>query len=90
MATVICRSDKCPYRSKKPLKKYVFVTGDGKTHKCYGCKLDAVTFGPIFDCDGDIYGLLGYTPVECEEYKNYRERNMVTNEEILQEEEQVL
>ena len=90
MTTIICRSDKCPYRSKKPLRKWVFTTSDGKTHKCYGCTLDAITLGPMFDCDGEVYGLYGYTPVECEEYKNYRERNMVTNEEILQEEDEFI
>lgn len=69
MATVICKNDKCPYRSKRPLKKYFFVTKDGKKYKAYGCKLDAITVGPISDLDGDINNLLGYIPNECEEYK---------------------
>lgn len=70
MAQIICRNDKCPYRSKRPLRKYVLKSGD-QTFKCYGCTLDVVTIGPIFDLDGDLKGLLGYAPVECEEYSQY-------------------
>lgn len=82
MATIICRSDTCPYRSKKPLRKWVFATSDGKTHRCYSCTLDAVTLSPMFDWDGEVYGLYGYTPVECSEYKEWRQKTRVTTEEI--------
>lgn len=79
--TIICNSDKCPYRSKKPLRKWTLVDKGGKKHQCYSCTLDAITLSPMFDLDGDVYSLYGYTPVECDEYKKWREKTRVTTEE---------
>ena len=69
MTTVICNVENCPYRSKNPLKKYK--NSDGS--KCYQCKLDIIIITSVDDCDGEIFGLLGYTPAECRFYRTSKE-----------------
>lgn len=69
MTTVICTVENCPYKSKKPLKKYKMENGGN----CYQCKLDMIIISNLFDPDGETYGLFGYTPAECRYYAKHRE-----------------
>ena len=87
MTTVICKNEKCPYRSKRPLRKWVFNNIDGTTRPCYGCTLESVTINEIFDTDGDVSSLYGYVPAECEQYKQHKKLTMVSDEELLFEED---
>ena len=79
--TIICKSQKCPYRSKTPLKKWVLKCPDGTTMPCYSCTLESITLTPMFDFDGQVYGAFGYTPVECYEYSKHCEDTRVIMEE---------
>ena len=67
MSKIICLNEKCPYRSKRPLRTWKV---GGK--KAYSCKLPVTVIRGMFDVDGEIYGLLGYTPMECKQYADYR------------------
>lgn len=69
MTTVICNVEKCPYRSKRPSRKYT--TSDGKN--LYVCGLDMIVISNLFDPDGETFGLFGYTPAECCFYGRKRE-----------------
>lgn len=55
MANVICLVTDCKYRSKRPLKKWRFRSGE----RCYGCALDVMTVTETFDPDGDIHEVGG-------------------------------
>jgi hypothetical protein len=55
MAIVICDRKDCKYRSKRKLKLFKRESG----FPCYGCTLDAVVIGPVFDFDGDIEAVAG-------------------------------
>lgn len=70
MAQVICNMN-CKNRSKKPLRKWKMKSGT----KAYGCKLEAIVVGRIFDPDGDCCATVGedcmaqckyYEPIEEE------------------------
>ncbi len=55
MATVICDMLDCKHRSRRKLKTWRNRNGA----PCYGCSLDAVVVGRVFDLDGDIEAVSG-------------------------------
>lgn len=68
MAKVICNM-KCKHRSKRPLRKYKYESGN----RCYGCTLDTISVSRIFDPDNyvvqvvaeeDMAHCLNYEPIE--------------------------
>ena len=67
MSKIICLNEKCPYRSTRPLRTW---TVGGKP--AYSCKLPVTVMRGIFDIDGEIYGYLGYVPIECKKYAEHR------------------
>lgn len=76
MSKIICLNEKCPYRSKRPLRKR---TIGGR--KAYSCTRPVTVIGPVYDCDGDVYGLLGYTPMECRAYERLKYDEMSQGED---------
>ena len=65
MTKIICDADDCIHRSKRPLRTWMKSNGD----KCYGCTLEAITIGKIYDPDGDIYNVFGEEKVMCKDYE---------------------
>lgn len=70
MSTIICLKSDCPYRSKRPLRKYQFKSGEA----AYGCTLPVVSLRGLYDPDGEVRALLGYNPCECSAYTLYKYR----------------
>lgn len=65
MAQVVCNMD-CKNRSKRPLRKYQLRSGA----KAYGCKLEAIVVGRIFDPDGDCVATIGGNCMaQCKHYE---------------------
>lgn len=77
MSQIICLNEKCPHRSKRPLKKWRM--SDGKY--AYSCSLPVTIVQPLYDCDGEIVGALGYRPIECRQYKKDKEKELIDNEQ---------
>lgn len=63
MSKIICLNNKCPYRSKRPLRTWKLRNGE----KVYSCTKPVTILGPMFDPDGETLQVFGYTPIECKQ-----------------------
>ena len=77
MSQIICLNEKCPHRSKKPLRKWRMI--DGKY--AYSCSLPVTIISPMFDCDGEVQALYGYLPCECRQHMRNNEKELIDNEQ---------
>jgi hypothetical protein len=76
MSQIICLNEKCPHRSKKPLRKWGISGGK----KAYSCTLPVTIIAPMFDCDNEVQALYGYLPCECRQYMKDKEKELIDNE----------
>ena len=73
MSQIICLNEKCPHRSKKPLRKFRMSNGE----YAYSCSLSVTIIAPMFDCDDEVQALYGYLPCECRRYMKDKEKELM-------------
>lgn len=66
MAKVICNMTDCVHRSKRPMRKWRYKNGA----RCYGCTLETVSVGKVFDPDSAIEAVAGIENMtRCADYE---------------------
>lgn len=76
MSTIVCLKSDCPYRSKRPLRKFRLRSGE----KAYGCTLPVLALRGMYDPDGAVRAALGYNPCECVDYRQIQHENWLKEE----------